>query len=109
MSIQVYSIFLNFFFIQILLIDSIYIATCADTLEEMIKKNEDDINHYQEEEITQELVSWNQTKERVFVCGSTPEERREPLKWKVEYSTFHFRGSRRSSGVVPQTNTRSFV
>ena len=49
--------FLEFFFIQILLIDSIYIATCADTLEEMIKKNDDDINHYQEEEITHELMS----------------------------------------------------
>ena len=53
----------------------------------MIKKNEDDINHYKEEEITQELVSWNRTKERVFVCGTTPEERREPLKWNIEYST----------------------
>ena len=73
--------------ILITLSDSLYIATCCDSLEQMIKKSEDDINHYQTEEITEELIRWNQTKERLFVCGTTAEERREPLKWKVEYST----------------------
>lgn len=53
----------------------------------MIQKVPDDENHYNKEEISEELIRWNETKKKLFVTGTSPAEKREPLKWKEEYST----------------------
>ena len=53
----------------------------------MVKKKNLDDNHYDPEEIKEELKSWKMTEQEYFVVGSTPEERRKPLKWKIEYET----------------------
>lgn len=53
----------------------------------MLKKTDLDNNHYHENEVTNELTDWYNTKEQFFVIGSSLEERRRPLLWKEEYST----------------------
>ena len=53
----------------------------------MIQKVPNDENHYSKEQISEELNEWNKTREKLFVTGTTPAEKREPLKWKEEYST----------------------
>ena len=53
----------------------------------MVKKYEFDSNHYNSEEIAKELQDWKQTEQKYFVVGSTIEEKRTPLKWKIEYET----------------------
>ena len=68
-------------------VDSLYWAQCCENLEQMIGKEPFDKKHYSEEEITNELQEWHQTKKKLFVTGTTPAEKREPLKWKTEYST----------------------
>ena len=46
------------------------------------------MNHYSENEIeNHHLSQWQETKNKLFVTGTTPAEKREPLKWKEEYST----------------------
>ena len=67
--------------------DSIYIGTCAQNLEGMLKKSDLDKNHYRENDVTNELKEWYETKRKFFVIGSSLEERRRPLLWKEEYST----------------------
>ena len=53
----------------------------------MIKKHTNDKNHYNSEEVALELKEWKQTEQKYFVVGSSVEEKRTPLKWKVEYET----------------------
>ena len=71
----------------IFFVDSLYWAQCCDNLEQMISKEPNDTNHYSNDEISVELQRWNETKNKLFVTGTTPAEKREPLKWKEEYST----------------------
>ena len=73
--------------LQVFVVDSLYWAQCCENLEEMIQKYPNDSNHYSEDEIVDELKEWDVTKKKFFVCGSTPAEKREPLKWKEEFST----------------------
>ena len=54
----------------------------------MIGKTSDDTNHYVYEELDQSIRhKWSKDKQNFFVCGDTVEEKREPLKWKIEYSS----------------------
>ena len=53
----------------------------------MIAKHPNDTSHYSVDEITKELIEWNEAKKKIFVTGTTPAEKREPLLWKEEYST----------------------
>lgn len=53
----------------------------------MIQKVPDDENHYSKDEISEELIEWNKTREKLFVTGTSAVEKRTPLKWKLEYST----------------------
>ena len=53
----------------------------------MLKKTDLDNNHYHENQITNELKLWNDTKRDFFVIGTSLEEKRRPLLWKEEYST----------------------
>ena len=85
MPTQVFYIYFSSF--NSIFVDSLYWAQCCENLEQMIGKGPNDKNHYFEEEITNELQEWHQTKNKLFVTGTTPAEKREPLKWKTEYST----------------------
>ena len=67
--------------------DSIYIGTCSDDFEGMIKKIDLDNRHYHPSEVTEELKAWQETKRKFFVIGTSLEEKRRPLLWKEEYST----------------------
>ena len=68
--------------------DSIYFGGCGASLEDMIGKSSDDTNHYAYNELDQCIRDkWNEDKQKFFVCGDTMEEKREPLKWKIEYSS----------------------
>ena len=67
--------------------DSIYFASCSSTLDGMIKKRINDDNHYNFDEVALELKEWKNTEQKYFVVGSSIEEKRTPLKWKVEYET----------------------
>ena len=68
--------------------DSLYFGGCQASLEEMIGKSADDMNHYKFEELEDSIKEkWKNDKQEYFVCGDTIEEKREPLKWKIEYST----------------------
>jgi len=54
----------------------------------MIGRTSDDINHYNYEQLDDSIrEKWMDDKRKYFVCGDTVEEKREPLKWKIEYST----------------------
>ena len=53
----------------------------------MLKKTDLDNNHYHENDITNELKDWYETKQKFFVIGTSLEEKRRPLLWKEEYST----------------------
>lgn len=64
-----------------------YFASCCASLDEMVKKEDNDNNHYKSEEITEELKRWKTTEEKYFVVGDSIEEKRTPLKWKIEYET----------------------
>lgn len=80
---------LNYFSdsVNLIFIDSLYWAQCCDTLEQMISKEPNDMNHYSEDEIPDQLRQWSQIKDKLFVTGTTHAEKREPLLWKEEYST----------------------
>ena len=67
--------------------DSIYIGTCAENLEGMLKKYDKDKNHYIADEVEDEMNAWKETKSKFFVIGTSIEEKRTPLLWKEEYST----------------------
>ena len=68
--------------------DSLYFGGCQDALEKMLGKTPDDINHYDFNDLDDsKKEKWMRDKEKYFVCGNTVEEKREPLKWKIEYST----------------------
>ena len=53
----------------------------------MLKKFEQDTNHYSPLEMEIEMQAWQKTKSNFFVIGSSIEEKRKPLLWKEEYST----------------------
>lgn len=53
----------------------------------MVKKYPNDNNHYKSSEIKKQLSDWKETEKKYFVVGSTIEEKRKPLKWKIEYET----------------------
>ena len=54
----------------------------------MIGKTPQDQNHYIFNDLDQSIQDkWNDDKQKYFVCGDTMEEKREPLKWKIEYSS----------------------
>ena len=53
----------------------------------MIKKHENDVNHYDPHECVAELTAWHKTKSKYFVIGDSIEEHRRPLLWKEEFST----------------------
>ena len=54
----------------------------------MIGKTPGDINHYDFDQLDESIKNkWLSDKQKYFVCGDTVEEKREPLKWKIEYST----------------------
>ena len=53
----------------------------------MVKKHEYDNQHYDPTEIAQELLEWKKTEQNYFVVGTSAEEKRKPLKWKIEYET----------------------
>ena len=53
----------------------------------MVKKHEYENQHYDSSEIVEELREWKKTEHDYFVVGTTAEEKRKPLKWKIEYET----------------------
>ena len=54
----------------------------------MIGKTPQDQNHYIFNDLDQSIRDkWKDDKQKYFVCGDTMEEKREPLKWKIEYSS----------------------
>jgi len=53
----------------------------------MVKKHEYDNRHYESSDIVEELREWKKTEHDYFVVGTTAEEKRKPLKWKIEYET----------------------
>ena len=53
----------------------------------MVKKHEYDNQHYESSDIVEELREWKKTEHDYFVVGTTAEEKRKPLKWKIEYET----------------------
>ena len=76
-----------FSFILKIFQDSIYFASCASKLDEIVKKHPNDNKHYSQDEISDELKNWKITENEYFVVGSSLEEKRKPLKWKIEYET----------------------
>ena len=54
----------------------------------MIGESSDDSDHYIFDELDRSIQDrWNKDKQKFFVCGDTIEEKREPLKWKIEYAS----------------------